>query len=225
MAESYSLRAGPSVTWDAGWDPGNPEHAKLLLDYQEQYRPRIIVCTPNIRYWELDKAGRMVLGDGDALQTMIKVMGQQMANGDFFLLKAPEVGRFWTRDYFRIVMDICSPPNGPVPVNPALMNQCCDECRFGPKCPLTARYMRNRTRFAGNYELTRSPFLLNCKGRGNRDHQAIKGHLDPTTSRSDYVREGHSKLASALVQDLLGVLNTGRAESSSSATCDEECLE
>jgi hypothetical protein len=148
----------------------------------------------------------MVLGDGDALQAMIKVMCNQLTNGDFILLRAPEVGRFWESDYFRIVMDILSPANGPGPVNPALMHQCCDECRFGLKCPLTARYMRNRIRFAGNYELTRSVTLLNCKGHGNRDHQAIKGYIDPTTSRSDYVREGHSKLASALVQDLLGGL-------------------
>lgn len=93
-AESHSLRVGPAVTWDAGWDPGNSEHLKVLLEYQEQYRPRFIIFTPHIRYWELNKEGRMVLGDGDALQAMIQVMENQLKNGGFFLLKAPEVGRF-----------------------------------------------------------------------------------------------------------------------------------
>ena len=132
-----------------------------------------MIFTPNIRYWDLDDTGKMVLGDRAALEAMIKVMCNQLKNGDFFLLKAPEVGRFWSSNYFTTIFDILAPANGTGVSNPTLLNQCLDECRFGLKCPLTGRYMRNRTRFAGNYELTRSTTLLSCQGHGNRDHQQI----------------------------------------------------
>ena len=65
--------------------------------------------------------------------------------------------------------------------------------------------MRNRTVFAGSYALSGCVKKL-CEGHGSRDHQPIKGYLEPSLSRSDYVRGNHSSLAGEIAKDLLGGL-------------------
>ena len=65
--------------------------------------------------------------------------------------------------------------------------------------------MRNRTVLGGNYGISRQTLLV-CEGHGSRDHQPIKGYLEPGLSRSDYVRGSHSTLARGLVKDFLGGL-------------------
>ena len=62
--------------------------------------------------------------------------------------------------------------------------------------------MRNRTVLAGNLAL--GAVLRLCEGHGARDHQPIKGLIEPGLSRSDYVLANHSRFIRELVKELVG---------------------
>ena len=109
--------------------------------------------------------------------------------------------RFWKCDQWQKVLRLL-----PEHYEEDLNHQVLDECQHALRCPASGRYMRNRTVMAGSFALSLSVKKI-CQGHGARDHQPIKGYLEPGLSRSDYVRENHSSLARELAKDLLGGLH------------------
>ena len=61
--------------------------------------------------------------------------------------------------------------------------------------------MRNRTQLSGNFAFTRKVICL-CEGHGGRDHQQIKGMLEPGLSRTEYARSNNSRLPKEIMRDL-----------------------
>jgi hypothetical protein len=107
----HGLRTGPAMGWDKGIDAGNPEHRSVLLQWQERFRPRIIIFTPNTLYWRLgEQTGALELGTGESLETMCEMILKQVTHGDFWAVRAPVRSGLWrSRVWLGLVDSLPSP--------------------------------------------------------------------------------------------------------------------
>ena len=136
-------------------------------------------------------------GDLKALELMAIMARKQQDQKDFWLLRAPWRSGLWKSEpWIGLLSGL------PRDFARQLLHQVFDECRFGLRCPTNGRFMRNRTVLAGN--LASGAVLRLCEGHGARDHQPIKGMIEPGLSRSDYALGNHSRFAVELVKELLG---------------------
>ena len=124
----------------------------------------------------------MSLSEQEALQTMALLIQGQINADNFWLVKAPWRSGLWKCDLWSSILAMV-----PKTYEEALLHQVLDECRHNLRCPASGRFMRNRLVFSGSFALSNN-ILKICEGHGGRDHQQIKGSLEPGITRSEYAR-------------------------------------